>query len=68
METKIFKNYNEFGSRTNKSTNGVTEDFLKDINVSWLCVVALSKNLKLTSTHSWAITQNPCYVPFLFGL
>lgn len=32
METKIFKNYNEFGSRTNKSTNGVTEDFLKDIN------------------------------------
>lgn len=35
-------------------------------NVSGLCVVALSNNLKLTTTHSWAITQNPCYVPFLF--
>jgi len=35
-------------------------------NVSGFCVVALSKNLKLTTTHSWAITQNPCYVPFLF--
>lgn len=32
-------------------------------NVSGLCVVALSRNLKLTTTHSWAITQNPCYVP-----
>jgi hypothetical protein len=30
-------------------------------NVSGLCVVALSK--KLTTTHFWAITQNPCYVP-----
>ena len=32
-----------------------------------LCVVALSKNLKLTTTLDRAITQNPCYVPFLFG-
>ena len=37
-------------------------------NVSGLCVVALSKNLKLTTTLDRAITQNPCYVPFLFGL
>jgi hypothetical protein len=35
-------------------------------NVSGLCVVALSKNLKLTTTLDRAITQNPCYVPFLF--
>ena len=34
-----------------------------DGTFSGLCVVALSKNLKLTTTHSWAITQNPCYVP-----
>ena len=40
---------------------------LQDYIVSGLCVVALSKNLKLTTTHSWAITQSPCYVPFLFG-
>jgi len=32
-------------------------------NVSGLCVVALSKNLKLTTTLDRAITQNPCYVP-----
>jgi len=32
-------------------------------NVSGLCVVALNKNLKLTTTHDRAITQNPCYVP-----
>lgn len=31
-------------------------------NVSGLCVVALSKNLKLTTTLNRAITQNPCYV------
>ena len=31
-------------------------------NVSGLCVVALSKNLKLTTTPDRAITQNPCYV------
>ena len=31
-------------------------------NVSGLCVVALSKNLKLTTTLDRAITQNPCYV------
>ena len=37
-------------------------------NVSGLCVVALSKNLKLTTTLDRAITQNPCYVPFLFGI
>ena len=35
-------------------------------NVSGLCVVALSINLKLTTTLDRAITQNPCYVPFLF--
>jgi hypothetical protein len=35
-------------------------------NVLGLCVVALSKNLKLTTTLDRAITQNPCYVPFLF--
>ena len=33
-------------------------------NVSGLCVVALSRNLKLTTTLDRAITQNPCYVPF----
>ena len=32
-------------------------------NVSGLCVVALSINLKLTTTLDRAITQNPCYVP-----
>ena len=30
---------------------------------SGLCVVALSRNLKLTTTLDRAITQNPCYVP-----
>tara|TARA_R110000868_G_scaffold386140_1_gene654329 strand:+ start:202 stop:399 length:198 start_codon:yes stop_codon:yes gene_type:complete len=35
-------------------------------NVSGLCVVALSRNLKLTTTLDRTITQNPCYVPFLF--
>ena len=34
-------------------------------NVSGLCVVALSRNLKLTTTLDRAITQNPCYVPFI---
>jgi hypothetical protein len=33
-------------------------------NVLWLCVVALNKNLKLTTTVDRAITQNPCYVLF----
>jgi len=33
------------------------------LNVLRLCVVALSKNLKLTTTLDRAITQNPCYVP-----
>jgi len=28
-----------------------------------LCVVALSRNLKLTTTLDGAITQSPCYVP-----
>ena len=32
-------------------------------NVFGLGVVALSKNLKLTTTLDRAITQNPCYVP-----
>jgi hypothetical protein len=35
-------------------------------NVSGLCVVALSKTLKLTTTLDRAITQNPCYVPLNF--
>lgn len=35
-------------------------------NVSGLCVVALSRNLKLTTTLDRIITQNPCYVSFLF--
>ena len=32
-------------------------------NESGLCVAALNKNLKLTTTLDRAITQNPCYVP-----
>ena len=28
-----------------------------------LCVVALNRKLKLTTTLDKAITQNPCYVP-----
>ena len=32
-------------------------------NVSGLCVIALSINLKLTTTPDGAITQSPCYVP-----
>ena len=35
-------------------------------NVSGLCVVALSRNLKLTTALDRAITQNPCYVPLNF--
>ena len=35
-------------------------------NVSGLCVVALSINLKLTTTLDRAITQSPCYVPLNF--
>ena len=35
-------------------------------NVSGLCVVALSKNIKLTTTLDGAITQNPCYVTLNF--
>lgn len=31
-------------------------------NVLGLCVVAISRNLKLTTTLDRAITQNPCYV------
>ena len=37
-------------------------------NVSGLCVVALSRNLKLTTTLDRAITQNPCYVPLKLKL
>ena len=33
-----------------------------------LCVVAHSRNLNLTTTLDRAITQSPCYVPFLFRL
>ena len=41
----------------NGYANGITP------NGSGLCVVALSRNLKLTTTLDRAITQNPCYVP-----
>jgi hypothetical protein len=37
-------------------------------NVSGLCVVALNRNLKLTTTLNRAITQNPCYVPLFLEL
>jgi hypothetical protein len=37
-------------------------------NVSGLCVVALSRNLKLTTTLDRAITQSPCYVPLFLEL
>jgi len=37
-------------------------------NVSGLCVVALSRNLILITTLDRAITQNPCYVPFISEL
>ena len=36
-------------------------------NGSGLCVVALSRNLKLTTTLDGAITQNPCYVPLILS-
>jgi hypothetical protein len=35
-------------------------------NVSGLCVVALIRNLKLTTTLDRAITQSPCYVSVKF--
>ncbi len=38
----------------------------EEITVSGLCVVALSINLKLTTTLDRAITQSPCYVPLNF--
>ncbi len=34
-----------------------------EYNGSVLCVVALSINLKLTTTLDRFFTQNPCYVP-----
>jgi len=40
--------------------------FLIGANVSGLCVVALSRNLKLTTTLDRVITQNPCYVVVFF--
>lgn len=43
-------------------------DVVLAYNVSGLCVVALSRNLKLTTTLDRAITQNPCYVPFFFKI
>ena len=52
-----------FGGCTTKET---TPDYSTDLvgtYVSGLCVVALSRNLKLTTTLDRAITQNPCYVP-----
>lgn len=41
---------------------------LNDAIGSGLCVVALSRNLKLTTTLDRAITQSPCYVPLLFAI
>ena len=37
-------------------------------NGSGLCVVALSRNLILTTTLDRAITQNPCYVPYFLKI
>jgi hypothetical protein len=37
-------------------------------NVSGLCVVALNRDLKLTTTLNRAITQNPYYVPLFLEL
>lgn len=45
---------------------GTSESHIIVHNVSGLCVVALSRNLKLTTTLDRAITQNPCYVPLNF--
>ena len=47
----------------------ITEDSFEMLlacidNVSGLCVVGLSKNLKLITTLDRDITQNPCYVSF----
>ena len=50
--TKLIINRQLFGCSGNIATN-----------VLGLCVVALSRNLKLTTTLDRAITQNPCYVP-----
>jgi hypothetical protein len=44
----------------NRSRNGV---IFISANGSGICVVSLSRNLKLTTTLDRAITQNPCYVP-----
>jgi len=41
----------------------LTAAFLIAAIVLGLCVVALSRNLKLTTTLDRAITQSPCYVP-----
>ena len=45
--------FEQYGNKQDISFNGLG-----------LCVVALSRNLKLTTTLDRAITQNPCYVPF----
>ncbi len=57
---KRWKKKNKYGmipQNYNRSTNVAMEH-----NVGGLCVVALRKNLKLTTTLDRAITQNPCYV------
>ena len=58
------------GWRKIKAPSGTHRSYLRQLayNVSGLCVVALSINLKLTTTLDRAITQNPCYVPFLFRI
>ena len=58
----VGKNYLLFSNeKLNRST-----DVVLAYNGSGLCVVALSRNLKLTTTLDRAITQNPCYVPLNF--
>ncbi len=47
----------------NKTNEFDGKEILKS-NVSGLCVVGLSKNLKLITTLDRDITQNPCYVSF----
>jgi hypothetical protein len=54
--------------KTKSNCEGCCLSALLMCNGSGLCVVALSRNLKLTTTLDRAITQSPCYVPFLFAL
>lgn len=64
---KIIKNYIKI-NRLTTNTKNVSKQLPFAYNVSGLCVVALSRNLKLTTTLDRAITQNPCYVPLFLEL